>query len=91
MNRTLIGALTIVFLLVAGTSARADLQCRPIRTKDSLTLFTMMVLPLRVFVTVTQSPVIFASKSVTGILRQVLMGRPRTHGREFQQSLKARI
>ena len=91
MNRTLIGALTIAFLFVCGTSARADMQCRPIQTKNSLTPFAMLVLPLRVFVNVTQSPVVIMSKSVTGILRQVLIGQPRTHGREFRQSLKARI
>lgn len=81
MKRTLLCAL--VFLCCWGMLDRAyAINCEksPMKQKSQGISLTALVLPVQLFVTVTQKPVIAMGKSAAAILHQILSVQARTKG-----------
>lgn len=72
MSRTLLLALIASAGLVFCTPTHARMNFEQPVTKPQLTTVQTLVLPIKVFVTVSQKPVVMMNKSLMSILRQVL-------------------
>lgn len=91
MKRTL---LVMGFLLVClAFSSPASAQMAPSRNRlpTHSNPMTLLVTPLRLFVSITNAPATMMGKSVHAILRQVLVGQRRMPGRTFTYYSTARI
>lgn len=83
MKKTLLCALAVLWGLAISHPAHA-IQCgksslsKVVHSQTSS--LTQFLLPVTMFVSVTQKPVVHMGKSVTSILRQILIGQKRTKG-----------
>ena len=83
MKRVICLAVVILFGLTCTSPAlaRMDLRKKPIETRSrALDLVGAVALPVTLFVTISQKPVMVAATSVQSILRQILLGQKKTHG-----------
>ncbi len=84
MTRILLVTMLVLFGLACTYPADASInshQKMTLQTQSaSVGLITVLNLPIRVFVTISQKPVVMMGKSLTQILKQALLGSKRTHG-----------
>lgn len=92
MNRTLITALVVAMCLASVAPAHAMTNCRKSSVKPKKHPLAMLALPLNLFVRVNQAPATLISNSLTGMLRQILIGQPaKKSGMPMRRFSTARI
>lgn len=92
MKRTLLYALAFLFSLVLTSQAHAWQTQKPkLKIKSEAASMEKLFLPVRLFVTVTQKPVMSVGWSITGILRHILGTQARTKGLPVVQRVDSRI
>lgn len=91
MNRTLLFPLILAFSLAMVGPVHANINGRHMPAIVKSSPFAALILPIKLFVNVTQAPATVFKASVTGILRQLLLGSPRSPGRTLGHSGIARI
>lgn len=92
MNRNLVCACLIVCCLAIANPAHAiDCHRSPMKIKCQTGTASQLFLPIQLFVTVTQKPVVAVGKSLSVILRQILIGQTRTKGMPVKEFKAARI
>ncbi len=91
MRRTLFVAVVVGAILAFSTHALAMTHASRRPRAPSQSPAVLLVMPLKLFVAVSHAPAVAVGKSVTAILRHVLLGHGRTKGMPVRQMRQARI
>ena len=79
MNRKTLQVLAVIAALTCAGSASACMIGHKTELKVQQSSIAQIVLPVRLFVAVSQGPVRLVGKSLTTILRQLLIGHRKSH------------
>jgi len=91
MTRALLLVTMILFALATTTPADASINAKKTKLQTTQTTINLLAVPIQLFVSISQKPVLVMSKSLTQILKQALLGHKKTHGMPFDKASRARI